>query len=74
MLMTDTANNGPAKHTVVEGVAYQTVDDAITNKYVVLGGKRVYVFGVEAGEELTAAQAKKAATAPKAEKPATDEE
>ena len=66
MLMTDTANTEPAKHTVVEGVAYQTVGDAITNLYVVLGGKRIYVFGKAAGDELTADEAKKAAKPPKA--------
>lgn len=53
----------PAKHTVKQGIAYATIGDAITRNYVVLGGKRIYVFA-EAGTEITAAEAKKAAKAP----------
>lgn len=52
------------KHIVVEGVAYQTVGNSITNKYVEINGKRVYVFGHKAGAEITAAEAKKAAVDP----------
>lgn len=64
------ANNEPkteAKHVVQEGVAYQTVGDAITNLYVVMGGQRTYVFGAKPGDELTKSQARRMSHAPKAE-------
>lgn len=50
----------PAKHTVQRGVAYVELESGrLVRNYVVLGGKRVYVDAKE-GDELTAAQAKKA--------------
>lgn len=58
-------NNEP-KHTVQQGVAYQTVGNSITRNYVVLGGKRIYVFGAKPGDELTKNEARKMAKEPKA--------
>lgn len=63
--MSNTNNTPAAKHTVKEGIAYQTVGNCITNLYVVLGGKRVYVFGAKAGDEITASQAKRLSQEPK---------
>jgi hypothetical protein len=54
-----------AKLTVVQGVAYQTVDGAITRNYVVLGEQRIYVFGANPGDELTKSEARRLSHAPK---------
>ena len=60
------ANDNEPKHAVQQGVAYHTVNGALTRNYVTLGGKRVYVFGAQVGDELTKTQARKQATPPKA--------
>lgn len=57
-------NEKPLNYTVQQGVAYHTVGNSITRHYVTIGGKRVYVFGHQAGETLTKSQAKKAAKEP----------
>ena len=58
--------NETPKHTVQQGIAYQTVNGHLTRNYVSLGGKRVYVFGAKVGDELTKSQASRLATPPKA--------
>ena len=65
MLMETNEPTPAPKHPVQQGVAYQTVDGAITRNYVVMGGKRVYVFGAKPGDELTKSQARRMGTAPK---------
>lgn len=65
MLMDNNEPKTEAKHTVQQGIAYQTVDNAITRNYVVLGGKRVYVFGAKPGDELSKSQARRMSHAPK---------
>mgnify|MGYP000953457133 FL=1 len=65
MLMENEPKPAAPKHPVQQGVAYQTVDGAITRNYVVMGGKRVYVFGAKPGDELTKSQARRMGTAPK---------
>ncbi len=73
--MADNEPKTEAKHTVQQGVAYQTVGSAITRNYVVMGGKRVYVFGAQPGDELTKSQARRMSTEPKpVENPQTDTE
>lgn len=54
-----------AKHSVQQGVAFQTVEDAITRTYVVMGGKRHYVFGAKVGDELTKSQVRRMSHPPK---------
>lgn len=66
MLMDNNEPKTEAKHTVQQGIAYQTVGDAITRNYVVMGGKRVYVFGATVGDEITKSQARRMSHAPKA--------
>lgn len=60
------AENNEPKHVVQQGVAYHTVNDVLTRNYVVLGGKRVYVFGAKVGDELSKSQARRLAHPPKA--------
>lgn len=62
--MADNEPKTEAKHTVQQGVAYQTVGSAITRNYVVMGGKRVYVFGAQPGDEITKSQARRMSQAP----------
>lgn len=73
MLMDNNEPKTEAKHTVQQGIAYQTVDDAITRNYVVLGGKRVYVFGAKPGDELSKSQARRMSTPPKPVENSTEE-
>lgn len=65
MLMDNEPKPEQPKHTVQQGVAHQTVGAAITRNYVVMGGKRVYVFGAKVGDELTKSQARRMSTEPK---------
>jgi len=73
MLMDNDEPKTEAKHTVQQGIAYQTVDGAITRNYVVLGGKRLYVFGAQPGDELSKSQARRMSHAPKAVENSSEE-
>lgn len=61
--MSNESTQDQPTHEVKEGIAYATIGDAITRNYVVLGGRRVYVFA-QVGEELTKEEAHERSTPP----------